>query len=111
MGQLSPTKPRPKTCPWPRGGICLVTGTFPVLCFLYVWLRIEPALGYARSSPLFFLNRSFFNQHLNRPGGLVDYGAAFLAQFDYSDLAGALMFTILGCPRPKWCFTASTSSS
>jgi hypothetical protein len=97
MRQPAATKTSSKTRPWPVGAFPLATGGFLLLFLVYVWLRIEPALQYARLSPQFFLNRSFLDRHLIRPGGLADYGAAFLAQFDSSNLAGALMFTVLGC--------------
>lgn len=70
----------------------MVIGFF-VLVFLYVWLRVEPALDYQQRSPVFLLTPSFFIESLRRPGGLLEYASAFLAQGDRFNGMGALIFT------------------
>lgn len=75
--------------------IPLVFGCFLVV-FLYLWLRIQPAGEYYSQGVVFFLNGGFFHRFLTYPGGLTDYGAAFLAQLNSSSWLGALVFTGLG---------------
>ena len=72
------------------------TVIFFVVFFLYIWLRIEPSMEYQHSAPSFRMCHSYFKPFLSYPGGLVDYGAAFLAQLNYSDSLGALIFTGIG---------------
>ena len=64
--------------------------------FLYVWLVLEPAGEYYSQGAVFFLNGSFLRRFLIYPGGLVDYGSAFLAQLNCWSWLGALVFTALG---------------
>jgi hypothetical protein len=90
------TSSRLRGLTWPEAGSWPVVGVFFVLGFLYVWLRIEPALEYEHSAPVFLLSRSFFRPFLTYPGGLVDYAAAFLAQLSRDDRLGALSFTVMG---------------
>jgi hypothetical protein len=66
---------------------------FFVSFFLYIWLRIEPGLLLHATGPLFFLSDSFWNTFSSRPGGLLDYAAAFLAQSDHFNWLGALVLT------------------
>ncbi|HLP75710.1 MAG TPA: DUF6057 family protein, partial [Candidatus Paceibacterota bacterium] len=73
----------------------LATAVFHALLFAYVLLRIQPALDYARSGPLFFRNRAFLRSYLEYPGGPLDLAATALAQFGFSNQAGALCFTLL----------------
>ena len=80
--------------PWPKPGQIAVA--FFLLFFLYVWFRIEPALEYQHSSPVFLLTRSFLDQFLEYPGGLLEYTAAWLNQLNYYNWLGALVFTALG---------------
>lgn len=80
----------------PGRGFPFAAFAFFVLFFLYVWLRIEPALEYQHSAPVFFMGRSFFRPVLGYPGGLVEYDAAFLAQLNYYNWLGALVFTAAG---------------
>ncbi len=68
---------------------------FLPLCFLYVWLRIEPALEYQYAAPEFFLGSSFLRGYMAYPGGLANYAAAFLAQLNIHSWLGALVFTLL----------------
>ncbi len=80
--------------PWPRPGQIAIA--FFLLFFLYVWFRIEPAVEYQHSSPVFLLTRSFLGPFLEYPGGLLDYTAAGLSQLNYYNWLGALVFTALG---------------
>ena len=80
----------------PRAARAGVVLAFFLLFFLYVWLRLEPAVEYDSEATVFFLNGSFLHRFLDYPGGVVDYGAAFLAQLNYWSWLGALVFTVLG---------------
>ncbi len=77
-------------------GVPALTVAFFVLFFLYAWLRIEPVLEYQHSGPVFFLSHFFFRPFLNHPGGLLEYAAAFLAQLNFYNWLGALVFTVSG---------------
>jgi hypothetical protein len=74
----------------------LTTAGFFGLFFLYLWLRIEPSVEYHHAAPPFFLSQDFLRPFLGQPGGLVAYGAAFLAQLNRHDWLGALVYTGLG---------------
>lgn len=67
--------------------------TVLALAFLYIWLRVEPELEYSASAPMFRLTWGFFQQFADRPGGLLDYSSAFVAQFNYRNWLGAAVFT------------------
>jgi hypothetical protein len=82
-----------RTLPWPKLGPIAVG--FFLLFFLYVWLRIEPAVEYQYSAPVFQLTRSFLQPFLERPGGMLDYMAAGLSQLNYYNWLGALAYTAL----------------
>ncbi len=89
-------KPEAKALRWlapsfPAGAMIFLAGFF-----VYVWLRIEPALEYQAFGPYVLLRRSFFDPFLKRPGGLADYLGAFLAQLNLLNWLGALVFTALG---------------
>jgi hypothetical protein len=72
----------------------VVLGFF-LLFFLYVGLRIQPAAEYYSEDNLFSLTSAFFRPYLDRPGGLVEYAAAFLAQLNYHNWLGTFVFTAL----------------
>ncbi|HOA62876.1 MAG: hypothetical protein KA191_17345 [Verrucomicrobia bacterium] len=59
--------------------------------WLYIELRIDPPLRYYHAGPVFFLNSDFLADHLDRPGGLVEYAAAWLAQTDCRAMLGAFV--------------------
>lgn len=96
MKRPANAKTRPETLPWPRFGFSPVAVGFLALFFLYVRLRIEPALEYEHSAPAFRFSSSFLSPFLSYPGGWVEYGAAFLAQLNYHHWLGALVFTLMG---------------
>lgn len=72
---------------------------FFVLCYLYVWLHVNPRLMYfwpRPTFPAFLWNRAFFAEFLGYPGGLVEYASAFLSQLYHYSWLGALVITIVG---------------
>lgn len=74
----------------------LLTGVlFFAFFFLFVMMRIQPALVYYQQQPPFFLDSRFFTQHLAYPGGLLDFVAAFILQLFRSNWIGAAVLTIL----------------
>ncbi len=81
--------------PWPAlpiGVAVLLAGSF-----LYVWMRVEPALEYHSYGPYFYRHRGFFEAFLDRPGGLVAYAGVFLAQLNCLNWLGALLFVLSDC--------------
>ena len=54
-------------------------------------------MEYHCSGSVFYLSRSFFSRFLKYPGGMVEYVAAFLAQLNYYNWLGAVVFTAMGC--------------
>ena len=70
------------------------------LYFLFVWLWIDPTLLYygdgSLSFPTFAVGLEFLSDFLLRPGGPIEYLAAFLSQCCYYGWAGALTITVLG---------------
>jgi hypothetical protein len=79
---------------WRRGAASAFA--FFTLYFLYVWLRVEPSLLWYTKGPPFFLSSSFWQAFPGRPGGVLDYVAALLAQSDHFNWLGALVFTGIG---------------
>jgi len=77
-------------------GLVAVVSFFLLSFFFYVWFRIEPAVEYQHSSPVFLLTGPFLTQFLEYPGGLLDYAAAGLSQRNSYNWLGALVFTALG---------------
>ena len=78
---------------------------FFILFFLYVLVKINPALYYQGHEPEFFFDSRFFHGFLSYPGGPVEYISAFFSQFYYFPFAGALLITIIA-----WLVTVSTKS-
>jgi len=77
------------------------TAVFFSLYYLYVYLRIDPTLIYHShvfkvKFPVFFVDVSFIKSFLVRPSGFVECLSAFLSQFYYYSLAGALVITLIG---------------
>ncbi|MCJ7693571.1 MAG: DUF6057 family protein, partial [Sedimentisphaerales bacterium] len=78
----------------------LQTFLFFLLCYLYLWLVVEPQLLYhggraITNFPVFFTEWEFFRQFIKFPGGILEYLAAFLAQLFYISWLGAAVMTIL----------------
>jgi hypothetical protein len=73
--------------------------------FVYVWLRINPALYYQRQDPVFLLDFQFFRDFLTYPGGLLEYAGAFLSQLYYFSLWGAFIVT-----ASAWAVTRLTAA-
>ena len=90
--KMSPTE----AC-WQRR--CFRSGVvcFFILFLLYIRFRIEPTVEYHSSGPVFYLSHSFFSGFLKHPGGLMEYVGAFLAQLNYYNWLGAVVFTAMGC--------------
>ena len=73
---------------------------FFISFFLYLWLRIDPALlwGFLRSRefPSFRKGADFLGAFLPYPGGPIGYVAAYLSQLYYWSWVGSLILTIVG---------------
>jgi hypothetical protein len=72
---------------------------FFILFYLYLWLNVDLRLiyhgaGEITNFPSFFKGWSFFGEFASRPGGLVEYTAAFLSQLFYIGWLGALVATL-----------------
>ena len=65
-----------------------------VFFFLYVWLRIDPSLPYHSTLSVFLVGGEFFRGFLSHSGGIMEYAAAFLAQFSQVAWLGALWLTV-----------------
>lgn len=93
-------KPRRETIPRFSPLFGVDTGLFFLLFYLFVWLVVDPRLIHHSLGILtpygpfsFSTGWPFFQEHLARPGGLVEYGARFLSQFYCFGWAGALIVT------------------
>ena len=73
----------------------LFISLFFLLFYVYVWLRIDLGLINQYQDTLFLFDSTFFNQFLQYPGGLADYGSAFLSQFFITPWLGAFIITLL----------------
>jgi hypothetical protein len=78
---------------------------FFVLCFLYLWLVVEPHLIYhgfgtlLPDAPQFATGWSFLKDSLSMPGGPVIYTSGFLSQGYYYAWLGAVIIVLAGfCP-------------
>jgi hypothetical protein len=73
--------------PWfaVEAGVFFVTGA------LYVLHRIEPAISLHGSGPTFLYGAAFRSPFLARPGGWVEYAAAFLGRCDAVPLLGSVI--------------------
>ena len=70
---------------------------FFIVFFFYTWLKINPVLYFQEQQPAFYSGKTFLNDFLSWPGGLLDYLSAFLAQFYYIPIVGALVVTVIAC--------------
>ncbi len=83
----------------PHGGDrWLVQGVFFAGLLAYVWFLIQPrliydAFGIYLPYPEFALDGECWRQALTRPGGMVEYVAAFLSQWFFAAPVGALIVT------------------
>lgn len=83
---------------------------FFAVFYLYLWCGVETHLlyhggGQVRNFPHFFRGWEFFGELMLRPGGLVEYLSAFLAQFFYFSEAGAFVVTV-----QAWLFFVCTNT-
>jgi len=73
-----------------------------VLCFVYLWLVVEPHLIYhcfgtiLPDAPLFTTGGSFLRDSLGVPGGPVTYVSGFLSQGYYYPWLGAAIIVLAG---------------
>lgn len=73
-----------------------------VLCFVYLWLVVEPHLIYhcfgtiLPDAPLFTTGWSFLRDSLGVPGGVVTYASGFLSQGYYYAWLGAAIIVLAG---------------
>lgn len=65
------------------------------LCFIYLYIRLDPKLIYQSQEPVFFFDRHFMFGFLFRSGGINDLFSSFLSQFYYNSLTGALLLIFL----------------
>jgi hypothetical protein len=75
------------------------SSTFFILFYLYLWLVVDLRLiyhgaGEITNFPSFFTGWAFFKEFVSRPGGLLEYAAAFLSQLFYIGWAGAIVATL-----------------
>jgi hypothetical protein len=71
---------------------------YAVLVFglvLYFKYFINPVLYFTAQEPVFFLDAHFFSEFVTHPGGLLEYGAAFLSQFFFWPWLGAIVIVML----------------
>jgi hypothetical protein len=74
---------------------------FFLLCYLYIWLFVEPHLIYhgfgtiILDVPLFSTGWQFLRDSLGVPGGLVIYVYGFLSQWYYYSWLGALLVVLV----------------
>jgi len=100
-GVDTPRETAPRATPW----FGIDTVLFFALFYLYFWWVIDPRLihhtlgVFTRYSNFnFLIGWSFFQEHLTRPGGLVEYAARFCSQLYCFGWAGALIVTAVA-----WC--------
>ena len=83
----------------PRAGMLAFSALFFMSFFLYLWLRIDPALLWGfmrfREFPSFRKGAEFLGDFLPYPGGPIGYLAAFLSQFCCWSWLGSLIITLL----------------
>ncbi len=81
-----------------------------VALFIYYWVVVHPEYIQFTRQPAFFIEKNFFFEHLQMPGGILDYTAAFLVDSFQFGMLGAAVLTILvaifyylqkGISRPK----------
>jgi hypothetical protein len=68
---------------------------FFVFFYLYVLFYVNPAISYFIQQPVFLVNKEYLKEHLNYPGGLIEYLSQFIAQFYYYPWLGALLLTLV----------------
>lgn len=80
-------KPTPaaRHFPWFLGG----TVVFFVASWLYVLVRIEPAISLHGASPAFLYGSLFRSSFITKPGGWAEYTGAFLSRCDAVPMLGS----------------------
>lgn len=79
----------------PLPALPLAAVAFLVASFLYVWLRVEPALDYHAHGPFFYCRTVFFESCWGVPGGLSVYVGTLLAQLNHLSWLGAFVFVLI----------------
>jgi hypothetical protein len=64
---------------------------FFLLSFFILWKYTPYIFFYQEKSSIFLFSQSFFYQHLNRPGGTLEYIAKLVKTFFYYPWAGAVL--------------------
>ncbi len=80
----------------PRIFLPLVVALFFAGWVLYYFFACRYQLLFMEQQELFLFTGNYFSDYLSRPGGLVAYAGAFLLQFFYHPLVGALILAFLG---------------
>ncbi len=70
-------------------------GLLAIALFFYFWKAVRAQLYFNAQEPVFFLGSDFLRAHLDYPGGLLDYAAAFIAHLTYVPILGAAAFALL----------------
>ena len=88
-----------RVCSW-HAGMPAFSALFFIAFFLYLWLRIDPALLWGfmrfREFPSFRKGAEFLGDFLPFPGGPLGYLGAFLSQLYYWSWLGSLIVSLLG---------------
>lgn len=71
------------------------TAVFFLFSFGFIGWWVNPALQYHYRMPIFLLGKPFLAGFWDKPGGWLEYGARFLAQFSQIPWAGALIATAI----------------
>jgi hypothetical protein len=66
-----------------------------LVLILYYQFAFQPHLYYHLHQPIFLFNRTFVNEFLSYPGGLIELITQFFFQFFYYNFAGALIMGLL----------------
>ncbi|MBN1997581.1 hypothetical protein JW935_08520 [candidate division KSB1 bacterium] len=63
-------------------------------CYVFILVKLDPALLYECQTPPFYWDKIFFNNFLIFPGGLAEYLSILLSQFYYYPWIGAFILTL-----------------
>ena len=73
----------------------IITIAFFIFFFFYILLIINPVLYFEEQQPVFFFDSYFMHEYMSYPGGLTEYVSAFLSQFYYYPITGAMVITLI----------------
>lgn len=81
-----------------RLGFTALAVVMLALFFVHVQTQVGPPFIHHRQGPVYRTPWQFFAEHLDRPGGLVEYAGAFLTEFHALGWPGAAVLTgLAGC--------------